>query len=253
MPSNSYDNSATFYGFAFPGDRAAIQQASLIAFHLKPGARVLEIGAGIGDLALALVASGFQVVALEEQESLFAVLLSRCAVNQDAIQRLTPIPVMERQLWSQFDCVVAVNVLSQVDAEQRDRILDVAVDSMAADAFLVISASQPTPLREEREWESIARRSVGEAVLEVFARSAKKTQDDHYLVQYQYSLSWHDQLVLEQETSHDVHLIRPRDMAQQLEQRGLTVDRAYSTWLGQDYDALGGSYILVARRNTECE
>lgn len=73
---------------------------------LSPGARILEIGAGDGELAVALATAGYDVLAMDrEQRSTFPTL------------------VTDFELWNpqgtQFDCVVAALVLHHLANLER--------------------------------------------------------------------------------------------------------------------------------------
>lgn len=251
MPSNPYAVSAKYYGFAFAGDQAAMQQRSLIDFHIAGGSRVLEVGAGTGDLAFALAEGGHTVVALEQEDSLFSVMLDRFKGRPELALNMTPLPTLAVGTNPVFDCVVASNVLSQVDSPQRDQLLDLAVGCLVSDGRLILNASQPTPLRRSQEWEEIGTRALGEAQLRIEARSLEDPSGDSYMVEYRYSIFWQEHVVAEDISTHVLHLIELESLRDQLMRRGLRIERAYSSWLGDDYVSTAGGYVIVARNSRE--
>jgi SAM-dependent methyltransferase len=77
-----FDRLADAYDRGRPGIPAALVAEAARGLRLAPGARVLEVGAGTGQLTRPLLAAGFRVVALEPGANLRARL--RAGVPEDA-------------------------------------------------------------------------------------------------------------------------------------------------------------------------
>jgi SAM-dependent methyltransferase len=98
------------------------------AVGIQPGARVLEVGAGCGQLTVGLVEAGFDVVALEPGAALRA-HAEQCA------PAATLIPLIFEDLGSgeRFDAVYSANAFHWVDPE-----IGYAKVADLADAFVLI-------------------------------------------------------------------------------------------------------------------
>jgi SAM-dependent methyltransferase len=85
---------AQVYERGRPGYSPAVVGAIGAEFALEPGARVLDLAAGTGKLTRALVAGGFNVVAVEPIESLRAILIDLVGAERvhDGVAEAIPLP-----------------------------------------------------------------------------------------------------------------------------------------------------------------
>ena len=85
---------AQVYERGRPGYPPAVVGAIGAELGLAPGARVLDLAAGTGKLTRALVAGGFDVVAVEPIESLRAILIGIVGAERvhDGVAEAIPLP-----------------------------------------------------------------------------------------------------------------------------------------------------------------
>lgn len=103
-------------------------QGGADAVGLTPGARVLEIGAGCGQLTVGLLEAGFEVVALEPGASLRA-----CAEARAPAARFVASTFEQYEPDGRFDAVYSANAFHWVDPE-----IGYAKVADLADAFVLI-------------------------------------------------------------------------------------------------------------------
>lgn len=105
----------------------------LIAPNLSPGARILELGCGVGVLTAFLIEKGFQVVGIEpgaQEEFGFMPAISQAIAEALPVKsRPTILPIGAEKLSAQdhgkFDLIFSVNVIEHISQ------LDLALKSMA--------------------------------------------------------------------------------------------------------------------------
>jgi ubiquinone/menaquinone biosynthesis C-methylase UbiE len=165
---------------ARPAYPAALVDA--IAALPRPGARIADLGAGVGHLSIPLAARGFDVTAVEPAEAMLSALRASAAAAGQPVRTLhaaaesMPLPA------ESIDWVVIADALHFIDAE----LLPLELDRVLADdggVAIVLCAYAETPfMRAVVECMEAAAprrpRDMGQAAVQVFATSGLRLADD---------------------------------------------------------------------------
>jgi SAM-dependent methyltransferase len=153
-----------------PPDEAATFLLSL----LRPGDTVLDIGAGTGTTAVALAERGVVVTALEPDQQMYAMLLSRLSSRHDLDARLTPIPKGAGfETSAAYDLVCSFAVVHLLAAEEQDALFAFARGSVRASGRVVLELPVTSPLRTERPLSVVATRTLGRVRVEHWSSMSK--------------------------------------------------------------------------------
>jgi len=103
---------AKFYDLLSDGVHETRDEVTFVRATVQPGASILEIGAGIGSLAMTLAGDGYRVTALEPDPEMYAAMLTRLALRQDLRAKFTPVPKrIGFDLQQRFDACIALAVM----------------------------------------------------------------------------------------------------------------------------------------------
>lgn len=153
---------AQFYDLFSEGASGAPEPAGFITRYAHAGASILDIGAGIGNLAFALAAEGHLVTALEPDPEMYAAMLARLALRNDLQRDLTPLPKpLGFDLQQRFDVCVSLAVLHLLDTAQRAALFEYARRQLSDKGVLIIEAPVESPARVELPRQLKAERSFG--------------------------------------------------------------------------------------------
>lgn len=115
------------------------ERAAFIARRLCRCHRLLDVGAGNGEIAFALAKRGHEVACLEPSRAMFAMLLGRLPALGKAAGRITPICVgVEARLRFRVDAAYCCSVFHLVPGDAgRRRLLRAILRHLPADALLI--------------------------------------------------------------------------------------------------------------------
>lgn len=151
-----YDLFGTVWGQADDAARFLIEL-------VPPRSSVLEIGAGVGVTAAALAAAGLDVMALEPDPGMYAVMLSRLALRPDLEANLTPIPREAGYPVSRrFDACACFSVLHLLEPAERAALVSYAHQATRPGGRLVLEIPVVSSRRLPRPRELVAQRKFGE-------------------------------------------------------------------------------------------
>ncbi len=116
----------------------------------KPGARVLELGAGAGRVALAMAAEGAQVTAVDRSADMLALLQTALAEQSPAVRRrVTTLhaAILTLELPTRFDLITCPfnGIGHQHTQEQLAGFFACAHTHLATDGWLAFDALLPRP------------------------------------------------------------------------------------------------------------
>ena len=156
--SRCSDGTATFYDFFRADNADASEELALLRGFAAPPARVLEIGAGVGRMAIGLAEAGYRVTALEPDPQMHAALMARLALRPAAHEALTPLPRgFGFALDERFEVCTAFALLHLLPPAQWPALFGYAAAQLApggwflVEAFTDIGARADSPLREFAE------------------------------------------------------------------------------------------------------
>lgn len=150
---------APFIDLCTAGPEVERPELPFLRTRVPVGGSVLDIGAGVGELAFQLAANGFHVTALEPDAGMYGALLVRLAPRADLQATLTPVPrAAGFDLQQHFDACLALAVLHHLDGAARRALFRYAAAHLRAGGLLVVDApvesagraEVPHQLRSER-------------------------------------------------------------------------------------------------------
>ncbi len=98
------------------------ERIAFLATRLRRFHRLLDVGAGNGELALALARRGHEVICLEPSRAMFGVLLARLPAQGTAARRITPLcRSIGSRLSLRVDAAYCCNVLHLIRSEAARR------------------------------------------------------------------------------------------------------------------------------------
>jgi SAM-dependent methyltransferase len=144
--------------------------AELLSSLVQRGARVLDIGAGVGKTAFALAGEGFNVTALEPDPEMFSVLLARLALRRDLHRSITPIPAAAGfGLDGKFDLVGCFAVVHLLAETERAALVHYAREQVRDGGKVVLEIPVASSARVARAWHRVAECHPGDTVVEQHA------------------------------------------------------------------------------------
>jgi SAM-dependent methyltransferase len=160
----SYSNGIAHYYDLFATVWGQVDEAARFLIDLvAPRSSVLEIGAGVGVTAAALASADLDVMALEPDPEMYAVMLSRLALRPDLESRLTPIPrAAGYSLPKQFDTCACFSVLHLLEPPERASLVSYARQATRPGGKVVLEMPVASATRLPRPWELVAQRQFGE-------------------------------------------------------------------------------------------
>jgi len=133
------------------------------------GSSILDIGAGIGNLAFVLAAAGYHVTALEPDPEMYAAMLVRLALRRDLQSRLTPVPKpLGFALNKSFDACLSLAVLHLLDQADREAMFRYAYAHLRAGGRFIVEEPVESPLRVELPHQLKAERIFGDTRFQHF-------------------------------------------------------------------------------------
>jgi cyclopropane fatty-acyl-phospholipid synthase-like methyltransferase len=171
-----YSKTAPFHGFIYSGDGESEARADFVVSQLVGGSRelIVDVGAGVGGLAFAMVRRGIRAIALEESPVLFGILLERFRADRSCWSMLSPLPISLSDLPADLspDAIVASNLMSHLSPEQKIQFLtESTLRLRSRGGVLIFNCVQRSPHRPKQGRAEISKRVYGENILRHFAAS----------------------------------------------------------------------------------
>jgi SAM-dependent methyltransferase len=157
---------APYYDLFAPANQCD-EAAEFLSPLLRPGATVLDVGAGTGTTAIALAQRGAFVTALEPDEEMYGVMLARLASRFDITERVSP--VMQPAgfpLELQFDVCASLAVLHLLANEEQDVLARYVAAQLKPSGTAVLEIPVVSSQRSPRPWSVTATRNLGRLRIE---------------------------------------------------------------------------------------
>jgi SAM-dependent methyltransferase len=127
-----------------------------------PGTSLLEIGAGVGNTALALAARGVRVTALEPDAEMYSVLVSRLALRKELHGLVSPVPrAAGYPLRDRFDLCACFAVLHLLQPGERAALVAYAKQQVRRGGTLVLEMPMVSRARVAKPWSIVATVNLG--------------------------------------------------------------------------------------------
>ena len=151
-----YDLFGTVWGQPDDAARFVIEQ-------VPPRSSILEIGAGVGVTAAALASAGLDVTALEPDQGMYAVLMSRLALRPDLESHLTPIPRgAGHPMRRLFDACACFAVIHLLEPSERSAVVSYAHRATQPGGLMFLEIPVASAQRLPYPWKCVAQRQFGE-------------------------------------------------------------------------------------------
>src|SRR5690349_17254359 len=195
---------AQVYERGRPGYPPAVVGAIGAELGLAPGARVLDLAAGTGKLTRALVAGGFDVVAVEPIESLRAILIDIVGAERvlDGVAEKIPLPdasvaaITVADAFHWFDQARALEEMSRVLVPGGGVALLTTIPDFGAAPWghelgtLIAEARTEHPYFDGPPWQETLAATPGWATPRLLRVTAPQPFSPAQLVDYVHSFSW---------------------------------------------------------------
>lgn len=246
-----HSGSAKFYGVFYSGVGDARRKAAFITALLshRPG-RIVDVAAGVGDVAFGLTREGHMVFGFEPCAEMYAVLFDRFSRDPDIrhLAALFPIRFEDYPLDPKADAVVASNVWSHLEASARDSLLRRAWDGLRPGGTLVMNCVQETPLRSDQPWDEVHKRVYGSLVIRHFASSTAIPGTASRQIRFQYRMEYEDAFVHAEDAEFVLTLDSPDGVSARVSEAGFADIRIRGGFADTDYDPQLPGFLVVARK-----
>ena len=159
-----YDGTACFYDFFAPKSTDAFLKSAFVHQLCRPEARLLDLGAGTGKVAINLAQKGHRVFCVETSPSMQSVFLTKLnGLNLDSQISLYPLDISQLQLSAPVDLAFAFDffLLLRSD-EERSRTLGKIAAMICSGGKFVANFVPANPARANRPLSESSRRSIGD-------------------------------------------------------------------------------------------
>lgn len=229
----SYSKTAKYSSFLY-GSNQEIEQKVHAISRIVPDTThsILEIGAGDGSLAMALCRQGYEVTALEESDTFFAIVLDRFSREKELRPLLTPIPtsLTEYSGTKFFDLVIATKFFSHVPSDDWLRLFSLIRSFLKPSGKFIFDCAKFSKLRVDQPWQEIQKRVFGHNSLHHNARSRRIEGNPLVQVDFEFILRTNQITVSKEEESHLIYLVNPEQVLFELRGAGFDSLQTFSGW-----------------------
>lgn len=243
--------SAKFYGVFYNGSTEAVRRAEFVDALLggRP-AQVIDVSAGVGDMAFELARRGHQVLGFEPCGEIYTVLFDRYARERELrhLLALFPSRLEDYTLEPHADLVLASNHWSHLEPSERLPLLRRVYAALRGGGKLLMNCAQPTSLRADQPWSEIQKRIFGELVIKHFASSTALPDRAAHEIRFEYRMEQRGVHVHTETSQYLLHTDTPEGVTALLAEAGFAAPRVLGDYAEVDYDANHPGFVVVAQK-----
>jgi SAM-dependent methyltransferase len=215
--------------------------------------RIVDVAAGVGDLAFMLAHEGHHVFGFEPCGEMYAVLFDRFSRDSDIrhLAALFPMRFDDYPLDPEADAVVASNLWSHLETVARDSLVRRVFRGLRPGGFLVMNCVQDTPLRADQPWDEVYKRVFGKVVIRHFASSTVVPGGASRHIRFEYRMEYEGAFVHSESTEFVLTLDSPDGVSARLAAAGFADIRIRGSFADTDYDPRLPGFLVVARKPQE--
>ena len=246
-----YKNTAKFHGFFYEGGGDADRRCEFVEkFIEKKTARIIDLGAGVGDIGLRLAEDGHYVFCFESNDALCAVLLNRFKARKELrhLVSIFPTTLEEFPVRLDADLVLASNVFSHLVSGEKSRLIHSVAGQLAAGGKFIFNCVQQTPLRPEQPLSEISKKVFGDTVIRHFASSKPVDGGKKQDVRFEYRMEFGGQPVGAFADDVTLYMDDPGAMGMALKDAGFHDVRIFGSYEGVPYDSDLPGFVVVASK-----
>ncbi len=245
---------AKFYGVFYKGVTDAVRRCEFLGgVLLSASSRVVDVSAGVGDLAFELARRGHQVLGFEPCGEIYTVLFDRYARQPDIRHLVTLFPSRfeDYPLDPQADLVIASNHWSHLGPEEGAPLLRRVHDGLRGGGLLVMNCVQETPLRRDQPWAEVQKRVFGEMTIRHFASSTGLAGTSSQRIRFEFRLEHEGRHVHTESSEFHLTMTSPEDVRRMLTQAGFGNIRIRGGYADVEYDSSSPGFVVMAEKVPE--
>jgi hypothetical protein len=246
-----YQNTAIFYGFFYNGAADAVRRCEFITSLLEnQPARIIDMSAGVGDIAFNLAAAGHYVTCFEPCGPMFSTLLDRFKGRREIRHLVSIFPnrIDDFAVQLDADLAVASNVFSHMDdADKRSWMRAVHAQLRAGGKF-VFNCVQETPLRPVQPFSEISKKVFGETAIRHFASSTPVEDGAKQSIRFEYRMEFRGKTVCTVADDFTLYMDTPESMTADMEEAGFRDVRLFGSYEGIPPNPDLPGFVIVASK-----
>ena len=244
-------NTAIFYGFFYNGAADAARSCKFLAALIeKPGAKIIDISAGVGDLSFPLAGMGHYVTCFEECEPMYAVLLDRYNAKKDIrhLISLFPLSLQAFPVPLHSDMAVACNVFSHLDEAEKRAMISSVHAHLAPRGKFVFNCAQFTPFRPAQPFSEINKKVFGDMLIRHFASSSPLENGRKQTVRFEYRMEFRGEPVKSISDEFILHMDSVDGTKEALRSAGFGDIQIFGSYEGIPYAPNLPGFVIVASK-----
>lgn len=243
-----YQNTAQFYDLFGDSSHETARRANFLSSLLRDGpARVIDAGAGTGDIAFRLAKMGHELFCFESSSSMHTILLDRLKAQRDLHTRFSAFPIRVEELNADLgvNLAFALNVFSHLSREGRVSLLKGLRRHVHPNGLLVFNCAQYHPDRTDQPLEKIGEKVIGDVTYRHFA-SSEGIDLSRRKITFKFEVARSDQLLKLFEEEFILYLDSPEEIDELLSSAGFRKIELYGNYEKAPYRGLSPGFVVVA-------